>query len=1256
MIQVEIRDAISDLKIQTQEVVAAAGRFWFETTVDLNPKLTGFSSSNWIPTFGGTTEARNNANRDPAGSYAPAAAGIFIEGWVIGRGDIFLNNNTDYILNLEAGSSPQAPAGMLGPALLATEARFRSVTAQIRSPVRFTGNINLGTIDRQLVDLDRRLATIERNARRARTGLDQAAGQAPFLRIGAPITRLDRLIDRGLGGVGGVRNALLAVGAGTFAASIVRTAIEFESAERILTTVLGNSDDVAAAMAFTSDEAGRLGLDVLESQSQFAKLVAATRGTALQGAQTQEIFSGVAEASAQLGLSAEDTGGIFTALTQIISKGSVQAEELRGQLGERLVGAFQIAARSIGVTTEELSDLLKTGQLSAGEFLPPFIEALRDTVATDAATRIDSTQADLQRFGNALTQIRLLIAQGGFVDGIVRSADALADAASDPGLRDVVTTASAFAGQTLVAIASNIEIFLAGAAAVIATRIASVLVQTATAFIDLANNFLRRTGWGLIATAVAGAVGAIAAGITGTQNTALTSLADTADGIINAVIGVSRGLGEAVQGGGAILIDTVIAGLNLGLDLLNEFLNGILDSLAGQAVQAIFGEVERFSFEIPRQTTNFRTIGDNIGREVQESFEGRWARNKLDRYLVPAEPPAVQDLVVTESVINDHATAVAALPETLPRLSSVVEADREAAERLGFETVRTAAAFDATTARMEQSLDIVRAAVGGLLGLSEEEAANVVRNAGTLLDRVFESGDSVLARGGEILSEWTGTSREELVNLFGVAGIAFEEFGVQLEDVVGGTATSLINIFARATEGNIDALSNFFSGAFGQFTAFVGLTSQGATSVNGTREAQHVSQSGAAALSVGNSYGNHGEAVTGNLAQQVAATGTKDVAIRAASQTTAETSAAGAQQVASTVAGVSAVAASQSSRTAQVGAAAVQSVVNSAAAGGNAFATSVGTALQTGAQVFVALPSASGALGALQGVGLAAGDSDTTGGQIAGTIDVDRLFGPPTPAQDALGDFGEAVGRRFGSLLGGGVIGLGFGLGGVPGAVGGSFLAGQLADFTAGVGQQVGFQLGNFLDSITGGAASQTINILNNAVQGIEDFFGVDVIGGVSDFLTEGVFSIAGDFAAEIASNIGSAISDFARNIFGGGGSDNDDPRGPQFSSNDIRDSGSFRTGGVFSRDARRRLGLAPDDVPPGFIFLELKRFQDGNLGVEIPDIKERDPPQKRIVANLEGAERAARARLRAYAMRRGWLFEENPRKVRGALVEFGQV
>ena len=54
---------------------------------------------------------------------------------------------------------------------------------------------------------------------------------------------------------------------------------------------------------------------------------------------------------------------------QVLSKGKVQAEELRGQIGERLPGAFALFAEAIGKTPKELDKALNDGEVTIEDFL-----------------------------------------------------------------------------------------------------------------------------------------------------------------------------------------------------------------------------------------------------------------------------------------------------------------------------------------------------------------------------------------------------------------------------------------------------------------------------------------------------------------------------------------------------------------------------------------------------------------------------------------------------------------------------------------------------------------------------------------------------------------------------------------------------------------------------------------------------------------------------------------------------------------------
>ncbi|MFA9204910.1 MAG: tape measure protein, partial [Bacteroidia bacterium] len=157
---------------------------------------------------------------------------------------------------------------------------------------------------------------------------------------------------------------------GWLGAEVVQRTIEFGKASidaRIevdkLRVVLGQSvgaENVGREIAYLRSEAERLGTPFTKAAQAYGQLAAASKETALEGQATRDIFKAISEASTVLHLSASDTEGALRAVGQMMSKGKVSAEELRGQLGERLPGAFQIAARAMGVTTVELDKMLTT--------------------------------------------------------------------------------------------------------------------------------------------------------------------------------------------------------------------------------------------------------------------------------------------------------------------------------------------------------------------------------------------------------------------------------------------------------------------------------------------------------------------------------------------------------------------------------------------------------------------------------------------------------------------------------------------------------------------------------------------------------------------------------------------------------------------------------------------------------------------------------------------------------------------------------
>jgi tape measure domain-containing protein len=168
-----------------------------------------------------------------------------------------------------------------------------------------------------------------------------------------------------------------------------------------------------------------MGLEFASTSQLYAKFAAAAKGTALEGKGVRDVFEAVGKTTTVMGLGVGEVQGVMLALTQIMSKGTVQAEEIRGQLGERLPGAFAIAARAMGVTTAEFSKMLEMGQVVSTDFLPKFAAQLEKEAAGSFEKAAQSMQSSMNRMGNSWEKLKNVITESGVSKVIANENDGL---------------------------------------------------------------------------------------------------------------------------------------------------------------------------------------------------------------------------------------------------------------------------------------------------------------------------------------------------------------------------------------------------------------------------------------------------------------------------------------------------------------------------------------------------------------------------------------------------------------------------------------------------------------------------------------------------------------------------------------------------------------------------------------------------------------------------------------------------------------
>ena len=217
-----------------------------------------------------------------------------------------------------------------------------------------------------------------------------------------------------------LRTAMLAVAGGVGIGQVVRSLTEANTTMEALTrgfvVATGSMEKAQDMMDWLRGTTNRLGLEFYSIAERMKAFAAASQGTVIEGKGVEDIFRGVLEASRAMGLDIDRTRLSLLALEQMMSKGTVQTEELRRQLGEHLPGAFRLAAEAMGMTTRALNVALKRGEVFADDLLPRLAALLHEKFAKAAMDAADILQSSIARIKTAFMDLKVAISQSAFLD------------------------------------------------------------------------------------------------------------------------------------------------------------------------------------------------------------------------------------------------------------------------------------------------------------------------------------------------------------------------------------------------------------------------------------------------------------------------------------------------------------------------------------------------------------------------------------------------------------------------------------------------------------------------------------------------------------------------------------------------------------------------------------------------------------------------------------------------------------------------
>jgi tape measure domain-containing protein len=240
--------------------------------------------------------------------------------------------------------------------------------------------------------------------------------QKEFDILNAKVKKADQAVGNFSKNVGNYKNALsgltqlmsaFGISTGIYLAvdiakNIFETTKQIQSLDLALRNVSGNQVLFAENQIFIKKTSEDFGIEIKGLQEQFTQFYVAAKDK-LSGEQIQNIFRSISKAGASMGLSVESQNSAFLALQQMMSKGTVQAEELKKQLGNALPGAFNIMAEALGVTERKMMEMMKAGKILSEDALPKFAIALEKAYGIENINRVETLAAAQERLANSWT-------------------------------------------------------------------------------------------------------------------------------------------------------------------------------------------------------------------------------------------------------------------------------------------------------------------------------------------------------------------------------------------------------------------------------------------------------------------------------------------------------------------------------------------------------------------------------------------------------------------------------------------------------------------------------------------------------------------------------------------------------------------------------------------------------------------------------------------------------------------------------------
>ena len=302
--------------------------------------------------------------------------------------------------------------------------------------------------------------------------------------------------------------------------SVDRSYQQFMASMYVSTSSMAKSKE---AFDFVARAARAYGVELETLSKSYAKFRASASAT-LPTAAIDRLFLSVTAVASVLHMAPQSVDRMFTAFTQMASKGQIYSEELKQQLGEHLPGAVALAAQAMGVSVRQLMDDMKKGKVDIVKFFSNMPDVIMEKFGKAAEISALSIQSQINNLKSTIYRNFVELNNSGAAMGLakfIQSIDNILQPTSEhfKVFGKVVGEAFLKAADFINAltpeeVAKFAEQLIAAASALIQlvawlAKVTTFVVQNGEAIVDLtiAYGALRVAVWGYTAAAAGSVVG-----------------------------------------------------------------------------------------------------------------------------------------------------------------------------------------------------------------------------------------------------------------------------------------------------------------------------------------------------------------------------------------------------------------------------------------------------------------------------------------------------------------------------------------------------------------------------------------------------------------------------------------------------------------------------------------------------------------------------------------------------------------------------